>query len=278
MFHVCIEPGRRPHGAGPPGHRAGLTRLAGFSLGLPAILAILASLAACGGHPGSPAPAAQPKAPAAAVPSSSGARVATPTGELTPPHDSQPLIVVLGDSLTAGHGLPSTRLAYPARLQQRVDAAGFRYQVVNAGVSGDTTAGGVSRLNWVLHGNVRILIVALGGNDGLRGLPVSAMKRNLATIIQTAQRRGIQVLLAGMEAPPNYGPVYTRQFHDAFRALARRYHVAFLPFLLQGVAGIPRLNQADGIHPTARGAEIVADNVWHVLEPMLARDERVGAR
>ncbi|HVC20628.1 MAG TPA: arylesterase [Vicinamibacterales bacterium] len=241
----------------------------------PAAVALLALVVACGGRGATPAPAAAPPPSSQAARAAGGAAGA---GGLTPATDARLRIVILGDSLTAGLGLPSLDLAYPARLQQLVSAAGYHYEVVNAGVSGDTTAGGLSRLDWVLEGHVRILVVALGGNDGLRGIPVSDMEHNLAAIIQTAQQRGIQVLLAGMEAPPNYGPVYTRQFHQAFRDLARRYHVAFLPFLLQGVAGIARLNQADGIHPTAQGAQMVADNVWQVLKPLLAREQRAGVR
>jgi acyl-CoA thioesterase I len=188
----------------------------------------------------------------------------------------RPRIVVLGDSLTAGLGL-SPDDAYPTLLQRRVDAAGLNYSVVNAGVSGDTSAGGLSRLDWALGNNpgdarvldVRILIVALGGNDGLRGLPVEELEQNLATIIERAQARHVRVILAGMDAPPNFGEVYIVSFHQVYARLAARYHVALIPFLLQGVAGIDTLNQRDGIHPTAAGARIVADNVWAVLKPVI---------
>src|SRR4030081_3340908 len=138
-------------------------------------------------------------------------------------------IVALGDSLTAGLGLPADQ-AYPSLLQQRLDANGFNYEVVNAGVSGDTSAGGLSRLDWALDGDVRILIVALGGNDGLRGLPAQGLQSNLAQIIETAQARGITVILAGMEAPPNYGRDYIVSFHKIYPALASKYHVALVPF------------------------------------------------
>jgi acyl-CoA thioesterase I len=178
--------------------------------------------------------------------------------------------VILGDSLTAGLGIAKDE-AYPAVLQRKLDAAGYRYEVVNAGVSGDTTAGGLSRLDWSLDGEVRVLLVALGGNDGLRGLPVDAMTRNLAAIVERAQHRRIAVLLAGMETLTNMGPRYQREFHEAFPALARKYRVAFLPFLLTDVAGRPDLNQPDGIHPTAEGARVIADHVWPVLEPLLSR-------
>ncbi len=184
------------------------------------------------------------------------------------PVAARPRIVILGDSLTAGLGLAESE-AYPTLLQQRLDGAGYRFNVVNAGVSGDTSAGGLSRLDWSLDGDVRILVVALGGNDGLRGLPPEDMKRNLAEIVRRARDRHIAVLLAGMETPTNMGPDYQRQFHDVFPALAREYRTAFLPFLLQDVAGRPELNQRDGIHPTAEGARIVADHVWRVLEPMV---------
>ena len=178
--------------------------------------------------------------------------------------------MVLGDSLTAGLGLKPEE-AYPALLQQRVDAAGLDYAVVNAGVSGDTSAGGLSRLDWSLEGDVRVLIVALGGNDGLRGLEAGELKKNLATIIERAQGRHAAVVLAGMEAPPNFGQAYTVSFHQVYPELASQYHVALVPFLLEGVAGDEALNQGDGIHPTAEGARIVAGNVWRVLDPILEK-------
>jgi len=180
---------------------------------------------------------------------------------------SRPRVVILGDSLTAGLGLPIEQ-SYPSLLQERLTESGLDYEVVNAGVSGDTSAGGLSRLDWALDGDVRVLVVALGGNDGLRGLPVEQLKRNLATIIERAQARGIAVILAGMEAPPNYGREYIVAFHKVYPALASQYHVPLVPFLLQGVAGSDALNQRDGIHPTAAGARIVAANVWTVLKPV----------
>jgi len=179
-----------------------------------------------------------------------------------------PRIVILGDSLTAGLGLPVTQ-SYPALLQRRLKDEGSDYQIVNAGVSGDTSAGGLSRLDWALEGDVRVMIVALGGNDGLRGLPPAQLKENLAAIITRAQARGIGVILAGMEAPPNYGREYSVAFHQVYPALAKEYHVGLVPFLLDGVAGKDALNQADGIHPSAAGAQIVADNVWKVLKPVV---------
>ena len=186
-------------------------------------------------------------------------------------------IVVLGDSLTAGLGLPADQ-AYPSLLQQRLDANGFNYEVVNAGVSGDTSAGGLSRLDWALDGDVRVLIVALGGNDALRALPADELKQNLSRIIERAQARHIAVMLAGMEAPPNFGRDYLVSFHQVYPALAKQYHVAFLPFLLDGVAGNTELNQRDGIHPTAQGARIVADNVWTALKPIVEEQQRHPTR
>jgi acyl-CoA thioesterase-1 len=212
-----------------------------------------------------------------------GARVAAagadaPAGKApaAAPAASRPRIAVLGDSLTAGLGLRKSQ-AYPTLLQERLDAAGLDYEVVNAGVSGDTSAGGLARLDWSLQGEVRILVVALGGNDALRALPADQLRDNLATAIERAQARGITVILAGMEAPPNFGRDYIVAFHQVYPALAARYHVALVPFLLAGVAGIDALNQPDGMHPTAAGARIVADNVWKVLEP-IAKDQRVEKR
>ena len=180
----------------------------------------------------------------------------------------KPLIVVLGDSLTAGLGLDVDQ-AYPKLLERRLQKDGHDVTVINAGVSGDTTAAGLSRVEWALAGDVRILVVALGGNDGLRGLPTEQMKQNLSEIVSQARRRDIEVLLAGMEAPPNFGAVYATEFREVFRELAQVYDVGFLPFLLAGVAAEASLNQADGIHPNAEGAAIVAQRVHEALEPLL---------
>ena len=177
-------------------------------------------------------------------------------------------LVALGDSLTAGLGL-SPEQAYPTLIQQKIDQAGLKYRVVNAGVSGDTSAGGLSRLDWALEGDVRVMVVALGGNDGLRGLPADELRRNLSTIIERAQAKHIKVVLAGMEAPPNFGQSYIQSFHQVYPDLARQYNVPLIPFLLKDVAGLDRLNQRDGIHPTAEGARIVADTVWAQLLPIL---------
>ena len=182
--------------------------------------------------------------------------------------DARPKIVVLGDSLTAGLGLVETQ-SYPGLLQSKIDQDGFEFEVINGGVSGDTSAGGLRRLDWLLTNDVQVLIVALGGNDGLRGLSVAEMKENLAQIIETARDKHITVILAGMEAPPNFGMEYSAAFRQTFQQLALKYRVPFIPFLLDKVAGQAALNQADGIHPNAQGAAIVADTVWNVLKPVL---------
>jgi len=183
---------------------------------------------------------------------------------------TRPRVVALGDSLTAGLGLPPDE-AWPVLVQKKIDAAGLDFEVVNAGVSGDTTAGGRRRLDWALDGDVRVLVLELGANDGLRGLPVAQMRENLSAMIETAKQRDIAVLLCGMEAPPNFGPQYTREFREAFRDLADQHDVAFLPFFLDGVAGQAALNQADGIHPNTEGTRRVADLVWNALQPLLTR-------
>jgi acyl-CoA thioesterase-1 len=220
-------------------------------------LCLFAGFAGCRGNVNGGETSNQQQAPAPAT--------ATPASE---PSSGRPKIVALGDSLTAGLGLPQTE-AYPALLQQKLQASGYEYDVVNAGVSGDTSAGGLRRLDWALQGDVRVLILALGANDGLRGLPVAAMKRNLGQIIERAEARNIIVILAGMEAPPNYGPEYTAAFRRAYEDLAREYDVRFLPFLLANVAGNSALNQGDGIHPNTQGAAMVADGLWAVLRPVL---------
>jgi acyl-CoA thioesterase I len=181
---------------------------------------------------------------------------------------SRPRIVFLGDSLTAGLGLDPAE-TITALLQQRLQDEGYTYDVVNAGVSGDTSAGGLSRLDWSLDGDVEILVIELGGNDGLRGLPAAALKQNLEQIIARAHERKVRVLLTGMEAPPNFGAAYTTEFREVFSDLAREHRVPFMPFFLAGVAGNPALNQADRIHPNPAGARVVEANVWQALEPLL---------
>ena len=182
---------------------------------------------------------------------------------------STPRIIFLGDSLTAGLGL-DIKDSFPSVIEARLKSQGYAFDVVNAGVSGDTSAGGLRRLEWAMSdGDPRVLVVALGGNDGLRGLPPEQLESNLAAIIERGQKRGLIVIIAGMEAPPNFGADYTARFRNVYPTLAKRYNVRLIPFLLQGVAGNPSFNQADGIHPNQRGAQVVADLVWNVLEPAL---------
>jgi acyl-CoA thioesterase-1 len=206
----------------------------------------------------------------------------SPDAAATPPQPADPAapaarpkIVFLGDSLTVGLGLLE-RQSYPTLVQNHLDEDGYRYEVVNAGVSGDTSAGGLRRLDWALEGDVRVLVVALGANDGLRGLSVADMKQNLKSIIDRARARNIVVILAGMEAPPNYGAEYTQSFRVAFRDLAAQERVLFIPFLLENVAGVSALNQADGIHPDVEGARIIAETVWPVLRSVL--DQMAGSQ
>ena len=207
---------------------------------------------------------AQPDAPPAELRSTAEAR---PTARL---NSTRPRIVFLGDSLTAGYGLAKEE-SVPSLIQARLQAGGYPYEVVNAGVSGDTSAGGLSRLDWSLEGDVRILVIELGANDGLRGLPVASMKRNLTEVITRARARGIKVVLTGMEAPPNFGAAYTNEFRQVYHDLAKAHDLTFLPFYLDGVAGIPSLNIADGMHPNAEGSRIIERAVWRTLEPLLEK-------
>lgn len=230
-------------------------------------LLVASTLAAtCGRASSGGAPAAGERTTESAKSAPSGPAAAVPS---RPPAAPRPRIVVLGDSLTAGYGLPTQDQSFPAVLQQKVDEARLPYEVVNMGVSGDTTAGGLRRLDWALDGDVKVLVVALGGNDGLRGLGPAQMRENLSAIVDGATRRGARVLLCGMEAPPNLGGDYTRQFRAVYGELARDRKLAFLPFLLDGVAGLPEFNQPDGIHPNAAGAQRVGALVWTKLRPML---------
>ncbi|HKO96737.1 MAG TPA: arylesterase [Pyrinomonadaceae bacterium] len=191
---------------------------------------------------------------------------ATPAGTQTT--KSLPKIVAFGDSLTAGLGL-SANEAFPALLQERLKRDGYDYEVVNAGVSGDTSAGGVRRIEWALDGDVRFLILELGANDFLRGQPVAETKKNLETIIDRAQARNVKVLLAGMLAPTNAGREYQEQIRNMFVEVAREKNVTLIPFFLESVAGMEGLNQADGIHPNVEGTKLVAETVYKHLRPML---------
>ena len=183
---------------------------------------------------------------------------------------AEPVILAFGDSLTAGFGV-ETEETYPARLQRLLDAKGYHYKVVNAGVSGDTTAGGVARIDWVLQHEPKIVILELGANDGLRGLPLDEMQRNLETLIKACLKKGAQVLLVGMEVPPNMGEEYSDDFRDTFPLLAEQYKINFLPFLLKDIAAHAELTQEDGIHPVSKGYEIATQTIFKYLEPMLEK-------
>ncbi len=178
--------------------------------------------------------------------------------------------MAFGDSLTAGFGLEKSQ-AYPALLQRLLDERGYNYEVVNAGVSGETSAGGLRRIDRFLGDDVRVVIVELGGNDGLRGLPAKDLKSNLSQIVEKAKAKGATVLLTGMEAPPQLGLEYTSAFRAIYKQLGDEHGVTLMPFFLKDVAGVADLNQVDGIHPNQRGAEIVAKNVLGDLEPLLEK-------
>jgi acyl-CoA thioesterase I len=180
------------------------------------------------------------------------------------------VITVLGDSLTAGLGVAADE-AFPALLQARLQREGYDYRVVNAGVSGDTSAGGLRRVDWVLKSKPDLVVVALGANDGLRGQPPAALRDNLEAIIARLRAAGAQVLLAGMRMPPNYGAEYTKEFAAVFPEVARRTRVAFMPFLLDGVAAEPRFLLPDGLHPSAAGHRVIAGKLWPHLVPLLRR-------
>jgi len=187
-----------------------------------------------------------------------------------PARAAERVIVAFGDSLTAGLGVTPEN-SYPARLQAKLRAEGYTYRVVNAGASGDTTAGGLRRVEWALKNKPDIVIVALGANDALRAQDLVSVRANLDAIVTRFQKAGARVLLVGMEVPPNYGARYASDFRTLYAEVARKRGVAFMPFLLDGVAGDPALNQSDGIHPTVEGYRIVVDRLWPYLEPLLTR-------
>jgi acyl-CoA thioesterase-1 len=228
------------------------------------LLAVAALLSACGGG---------------AQRESASSNVVTPTQTPTATATSTenvPKIVAFGDSLTAGYGL-TPQESYPALLQKMVDADGFKYEVVNAGESGGTSAGGVRRIDWALGaGNVRFLILELGANDFLRGQPIAETKKNLAAIIERAQSQNVEVLLAGMLTTTEFGRDYEIEIRDAYRSLADKYKVTLIPFFLEGVAGIDKLNQEDRIHPNAEGTRLVTANVYLYLKPLLEREQGGG--
>lgn len=232
----------------------------------------LITLCACdrGSAPSSPPPSSSP--PRDGVGQRLGIDVTTQPGRpKTQVSAERPRIVAFGNSLTAGLGVAQEE-SYPAQLQRKLDASGYPYRVVNAGVSGDTTAGGIRRVSWVLNSKPSIVILELGGNDGLRGLSLQETKANLERIIQELQNASITVVLAGMKLPPNYGKEYTVGFEALYHVLAKEYHLALIPFFLDGVAGSSSLNQADGIHPTAEGYRLIVEKVFPTLEPLLERN------
>jgi acyl-CoA thioesterase-1 len=187
-----------------------------------------------------------------------------------PAVDNRPTILFFGTSLTAGLGLDPDE-AYPAVIQRKLDSTGLAFRAVNAGVRGETSAAGLRRIDWLLQQPIAVLVLELGANDALRGQDLVAARANLQAIIDRTRARypAVRIVVAGMQAPPNLGSRYTREFRDLFTTLARDNGAALIPFLLEGVAAVPELNQTDGIHPTAAGARIMADNVWRVLEPLL---------
>jgi acyl-CoA thioesterase-1 len=194
----------------------------------------------------------------------------TPAPVTPAPIDTRPVIVAFGDSLTAGYGVEPGK-SYPDFLQRRLDAAGFKYHVVNLGVSGDTTTDGVQRLPDVLAAKPALVILEFGGNDGLRGLPVTTTRANLTQMIQILQKAHVQILLAGMTLPRNYGSAYIHSFEQVYIGLASQFHLPSIPFLLEGVGGHSDLTQPDGIHPTAEGCKIVSGNVMKYLGPILKK-------
>lgn len=179
-------------------------------------------------------------------------------------------VVFLGDSLSAGYGVKPAE-AFPALVEEKIHEAHLPFAVENAGLSGDTTAGGLRRIDWLLQRKIDVLVIELGGNDGLRGLPVSAIKTNIQAIIDKARAKypDVKIVLAGMQIPPNLGSDYARQFQQVFADLAQANNAALIPFLLEGVGGLAQFNQADSIHPNATGHRMVADVVWKTLEPIL---------
>lgn len=184
-------------------------------------------------------------------------------------------ILFFGDSITAGFGLDDTNDAFPGLIQSKIDSLGLHYTVVNSGVSGETSAGGRSRIDWILNQDIDVFVLELGANDGLRGLPITETKANLQAIIDVVKTKSpsTHIILAGMQLPPNMGQDYTIQFKNVFSDLASENDIDFIPFILKDVGGLKKLNQADGIHPTAEGHRIVARNVWEVLLPVLKREQ-----
>lgn len=184
---------------------------------------------------------------------------------------SSKTILFFGDSITAGYGLDDTNDAFPGIIQTKIDSLGLDYQVVNSGVSGETSAGGRSRIDWILNQDINIFVLELGANDGLRGVAITETKANLQAIIDTVKAKSpdTKIVLAGMQLPPNMGTDYTTQFRAIFADLASKNELAFIPFILKDVGGIAELNQNDGIHPTAEGHKILANTVWEVVSKVI---------
>jgi acyl-CoA thioesterase-1 len=180
------------------------------------------------------------------------------------------IILFFGNSLTAGYGLEPTQ-AFPALIQEKINAQGWNFTAINAGLSGESTAGGLRRIDWLLKRKIDVLVLELGANDGLRGAPVETIRQNLQAIIEqtTSRYPSVKVVIVGMQIPPNLGRDYASRFRSIFPQLAEKNHALLIPFLLEGVAGIPQFNLPDGIHPTAAGHRMVAENVWKVLQPLL---------
>ncbi|WP_400078706.1 arylesterase [Winogradskyella sp. R77965] len=180
-------------------------------------------------------------------------------------------ILCFGDSITAGYGLDDSNDAFPAILQGKIDSLDYNYRVINSGLSGETTAGGKGRINWILNQDIEIFILELGANDGLRGVPLSETRLNLQAIIDAVKQKNPKttIILAGMELPPNMGQDYTTEFRQIYADIATKNNLEFIPFILKNVGGIAELNQGDGIHPTAEGHKILANTVWETLEPLM---------
>ncbi|MCF7560710.1 arylesterase [Sabulilitoribacter multivorans] len=180
-------------------------------------------------------------------------------------------ILFFGDSITAGYGLDTTDEAFPALIQEKIDSLQLNYTVINSGVSGETSSGGRNRIDWILNQDIDVFVLELGANDGLRGVPLSETRNNLQAIIDAVKQKkqSTDIILAGMELPPNMGQAYTSEFRNVFANLAEKNDVVFIPFILKDVGGIKELNQNDGIHPTAEGHEIIANTVWDYLKPLL---------
>jgi acyl-CoA thioesterase-1 len=198
-----------------------------------------------------------------------------PNEKTMTPETRSKTILCFGDSITAGYGLDDNSDAFPALLQQKIDALRLNYTVINSGLSGETTAGGKSRINWVMNQNIDIFILELGANDGLRGVPLSETRLNLQAIIDVVREKSpdTKIILAGMELPPNMGQDYTNEFRSIFASLAKKNDVDFIPFILKDVGGIAELNQSDGIHPNIEGHKILANTVWEVLKPMITEQQ-----